>query len=248
VLDVSPNGRLALWFGFAGLLAPAIVFFIDMTLRGSPSRLPFYASSTFINCMSAVSYAFMACGLGYVDNEGRAIYVVRGVDWLLTSPFLLWELCLLSGCSPAQTLKLIILDVLMTVSGTFGGIVPRGAMSWCMWSVAMAFFVPLIWDIVTKLHDSAAKKAGPDALETFHELAFLTVGMWCLRPLVWVLTTGLDWMSPDIEAILYALLDIMTKSGFGMLLVFSHDAMDQASWVAQEGRVLLRDFSASRSE
>merc|ERR1711998_380034 len=46
----------------------------------------------------------------------------------------------------------------------------------------------------------------------------LTVGTWCVYPLIWILAEGTSVISAQGEAISYTILDIISKSAFGWMI------------------------------
>merc|ERR1711924_401391 len=53
----------------------------------------------------------------------------------------------------------------------------------------------------------------------YNNIMRLTVLAWSLYPVVWILAEGTDTISANGEAVFYTILDIISKAGFGMLIV-----------------------------
>lgn len=68
--------------------------------------------------------------------------------------------------------------------------------------------------------------------QIFRTLALLTIVLWSLYPIVWLLgTKGFSAVSSTVEVFLFLVLDILTKIGFGFLLLTNREALGQASRV-----------------
>lgn len=75
----------------------------------------------------------MASNLGYTpiavefngEREGltRAIWYVRYIDWVITTPFLLLELVLATGLPLSDIVALIFFDEVMIITGLVGSLV-----------------------------------------------------------------------------------------------------------------------------
>jgi bacteriorhodopsin len=63
----------------------------------------------------------------------------------------------------------------------------------------------------------------------FRTLALLTIVLWSLYPIVWLLgTEGFAVASSTVEVFLFLILDILAKIGFGFLLLTNREALSQA--------------------
>jgi len=225
VQEVSNSGKVALWIGFVGMALPTIIFYL-WYVNETPGKRKFHAITIGITGMASIAYLFMASGRGYYIVDDRQFYYMRYIDWVITTPLLLLDLCALAACSTEKTMFLILLDVLMIISGALGGLVTTGE-KYVFWAMGMLFFIPIIYDLLVSLKANAAK-AGEAAVSSFNTLALLTVVLWSAYPIVWILAEGEGTVSPDVEAILYVILDVTAKSGFGFLLLTSRDAIAQA--------------------
>lgn len=63
----------------------------------------------------------MACDFGVVLVGTRPFYYARYIDWFLTTPLLLLDLMLLAKVDRTRTLLVIFLDIVMVLTGLFGG-------------------------------------------------------------------------------------------------------------------------------
>jgi bacteriorhodopsin len=88
--------------------------------------------------------------------------------------------------------------------------------------------VALLYLVYTRLFASAQSQPG-SVQGVFRTLALLTIVLWSLYPIVWLLgTEGFAVASSTVEVFLFLILDILAKIGFGFLLLTNREALGQA--------------------
>eukprot|EP00191_Tetraselmis_sp_GSL018_P003083 CAMPEP_0177599786 /NCGR_PEP_ID=MMETSP0419_2-20121207/13205_1 /TAXON_ID=582737 /ORGANISM="Tetraselmis sp., Strain GSL018" /LENGTH=211 /DNA_ID=CAMNT_0019092595 /DNA_START=142 /DNA_END=777 /DNA_ORIENTATION=- len=197
-----------------------------MFLKQDHGKKMLHSITTGITGTATLSYLAMALGYGHVVLNGRPFYWMRYCDWVLTTPLLLIDLCALASVHAEKTTLLIISDFLMIVSGLLGGFL----VSWhryLFWGIGMVFFVPIISELPTSLY-SSAQRIGTSTGKTFSTLSKITLFLWAIYPIVWLLAEGAHVLSPEAEAICYVVLDLSAKGGFGLILLNSREALQEA--------------------
>merc|ERR1711998_216978 len=121
--------------------------------------------------------------------------------------------------------------MLMIVSGVIGACLTgeEPYKPWCFFAFAMFFFLPIVHQLGFAI---PAKIESADIKGVFDIVSWLTVISWSLYPVVWVLAEGTHYVSPDTEVIMYTVMDLLSKSAFGIILLSSHSAVDAAMRVA----------------
>jgi bacteriorhodopsin len=82
-----------------------------------PRHRKYYVITTFVPAVAAASYFAMVTGFGVTTVDVAAsmgetrIYWARYVDWLITTPLLLIDLCLLAGADRDTIYTVVGLDV-----------------------------------------------------------------------------------------------------------------------------------------
>jgi hypothetical protein len=95
--------------------------------------------------------------------------------------------------------------------------------------VSTILFVAPIFLIVTRLF-AAARNASGSAQGPFNTLAYLTVVLWSLYPIVWLLgTEGFGAIGTGSEVFLFLMLDFLAKIAFGILLLTNRQALVEAT-------------------
>jgi len=231
---ISSEGEISLWVGFAGMFIPFLWFFMEM-YKQEEGKKKFHVYTMMVNGIAAVAYLVMASDYGWEVVAGRQFFYVRYVDWFFTTPLLLLDLCALGKASQDTTMYVIGMDLLMIVAGVIGASMTGVSTNswedykpWAFFGLGMLFFLPIVYNLAVSI---PARITGASAKATFSVVSMLTVGTWFLYPVVWVLAEGTHYVTPNVEVILYTVMDLLSKSVFGIILISSHDAMEEALFV-----------------
>jgi len=226
---ITDEGKIALWVGFAGMFLPFLFFFSEMAKK-EDGKKKFHIYTMMVNGIAAIAYLIMATGYGWEEVDGRQFFYVRYIDWFFTTPLLLLDLCALGMASEDTTNFLIGMDLLMIVSGVIGASLTGAGYDdiykpWTFFWLGVLFFLPIIYQLGCGI---PANITGENAKKTFSMVSWLTIITWILYPVVWILAEGTHTVSPNIEVILYTVMDLLSKSVFGVILICSHAAMEEA--------------------
>lgn len=204
------------WVGLAGMTAGTLLgasrFVVDPETRDLTAVL---IGTTGI---AAVAYLLMALGFGDVTVAGTEIEIVRYADWLLTTPLMLLYLGLLARADRWILAALIGVDVIVILGGV-GATVTGGVAGYALFGVGTLAYLVLAGLLARTL----PRRASFDNLRiegSFTTLRNLTVVVWSLYPVVWLLsTTGVGLLLPNTEALVLTYLDIVSKVGFVAIAV-----------------------------
>ena len=231
---------LLLWIGVLGFVA-ATVLFIFLGSQAPAGSRHFHVITAVITGTAAFSYLMMATGAGFVTlADDRGFYYFRYIDWLITTPLLLVDLALLALVNWRRNVSLvvtlIVLDLVMILTGLLAGsrISVAGRGIWFL--VSTAAMVYLLYLVYTRLFSAASNQtAAVNSL--FGTLALLTLILWSLYPLVWLIgTEGFNITGSGFEVFLFLILDFLAKIGFGFLLLTNRQAISDASGGGQQAR------------
>jgi len=203
-------------------------------------RQKFYIPTIFIAAIAFVNYLAMALGFGLTEvtigNMTLDIYWARYTDWVFTTPLLLYDLCLLAGADRNTMATLIGLDVAMigtgavatlTGSGSGGALGVMGArIVW--WAISTVFLLVLIYYLFGSLTARASSLA-PATKSKFTTLRNLVTVIWLVYPIWWLVgTEGIGAVGLNVETAGFMVLDLTAKVGFGLILLASHEILDDA--------------------
>jgi len=228
-------GKTTLWIGFAVMVLASGVFAL-MSWRIPVSKRVYHVLSTLVTIVAALSYFAMATGDGvsakceqktdYHDHVPdthhtvcRQIYWARYVDWSLTTPLLLLELCLLAGVDGAHTLMASVASLIMTLTGLFAAFGRQHTFQkWGWFTIACVAYVFVIWHVA--LHGSRTVRAKGDVVaKHFGGLAAFLFIPLTVYPIVWAVAEGTHRTSVDTGVVIYTVLDILVKVGFSLWLL-----------------------------
>lgn len=223
-----------LWLviGTLGFIA-ATVFFLFLMTRAPAGSQHFFIITAIITGVAAFFYLTMATGSTASNIEGRIFYWGRYLDWVITTPLLLLDLALLALASWRRNVSLIItlivLDVFMILTGLQAGSSLTGFGKGFWFIVSTAAMIVLLYLVYTRLFAEASDRGGA-VQSTFRTLALLTIVLWSLYPIVWLLgTEGFNAVGSTTEVFLFLILDFLAKIGFGFLLLTNQQALSDAS-------------------
>jgi len=169
----------------------------------------------FITTVAATCYLAMAQGLGQAGN----VQVVRYLDWVITTPLLLYTLVtLLVPSLPTSILLVAVLfiDVYMIVTGLVAALEPGDA-RWGWFALSGLALVVLTALLFGPIYKYARRSK---MLGSYRMLATYLVAIWFVYPVVWILSpVGVGVISSDLETVLYLVLDVLAKSVFSVLVL-----------------------------
>lgn len=214
MVEITTGLWLAL--GFAGMalgtLPPLWQGVVD------PRNRLHYAVLAGITGIAAVAYLGMSLGVGTVTVDGRPLYGLRYADWLATTLLLVGYLWLLTGASRAALTRVLVLDALVIGLGVAAVVLPTPVRFAAFGFGALAF-LGLAYDLVRAL-PRAASFGSDRRAATFEKLRNVTVVLWTLYPVVWLLgPAGVGLLQPSTEVLVFVYLDVVAKGGFVLIAV-----------------------------
>lgn len=249
IMSAPPSGSLeqiALGIGTLGMALGTLAFVAMGSGETDERKQEFFIITTFIAGIASVAYFSMFQGFGVISVELangttlERIYWARYADWLFTTPLLLLDLGLLAGADRNTLATLVGLDAGMIVTGLVGALATGGGSSLspgatriAWWGISCGFFVVLLYYLVSTLSNLAAQQSG-DVASLFSTLRNLVIVLWTAYPIVWIIGTEgtLNIVGLGVETVLFMVLDLAAKVGFGFILLRSRDVLDQASAAA----------------
>lgn len=185
-----------------------------------------------VTAIAATAYCSMACGLGVKEVDGRNIYYMRYVDWFFTTPLLLLDLAMLAGSDFWDTVFVLGMDCVMILAGALASFSPVG--KWPLFTIGMMAFVVFLGKLFTSMSSSAQKLGGP-VYSKFTTVAGISMGIWWIYPVLFVLCEGANILPETMEVLAYAIVDVVAKCGVGFLLLMNHEVLAAASKVSLLG-------------
>jgi len=191
-----------------------------------PRDRTYYAVLAGVTGFAAVAYLAMYLGVGRIAVGDGVLFVPRYVDWLVTTPLLVLFLGML--CRPERRVyaALVAVDVLVIGAGVAAGLVPS-PYGYAAYLVGCVAYVGLLYLLVVVLPRQATLH-GDRVDAVFTKLRNLTVVLWTLYPVVWILgPLGVGLLQPGTEIMVVTYLDLISKVGFVAMAVNGAGALDQ---------------------
>lgn len=213
---MQTTATLWFWVGLAGMTVGT--FLAAFRFMADPETRDLTAVLIGTTGIAAVAYLVMALGFGDVTIAGTEFELVRYVDWLLTTPLMLLYLGLLARADRWILGALIAVDVVVILAGV-GATVTGGTVGYALFAVGTLAYLVLAGLLVRTL----PRRASFDNVRiegSFTTLRNLTVVVWTLYPVVWLLSaTGVGLLLPNTEALVLTYLDLVSKVGFVAIAV-----------------------------
>ena len=194
--------------------------------------------SALIPAIAMAMYLGMATGIGIVSIEiagqgTQEVFWMRYTDWIVTTPLLLLDLALLAKADRTTIGLLLSLDVFMITAGLIGAFKTLPVYRYLWWVVSTGAFLAILWLLLGPLSDIASQDDG--RADSFSTLRNLLIGLWVIYPVVWLLgVEGFGLIPVGIETVIYALLDLSAKVGFGFLMVSAVSDLTEGGQATQD--------------
>lgn len=186
-----------------------------------------------ITGIATCAYMSMYTGAGYSwileGGEVAPFYWARYIDWILTTPLMLWDVLALAGASNDDILMAVFVDMLMIGFGCVGAQTPFWG-KWVFFLISMLCFVH-VCQVLMKYNST--NKFGPEAQALYQKVSSMTIVLWSLYPVVWVVAEGTRMISPSLEACCYMIMDVLSKCLFGFLIVQARGALERVNGYEQ---------------
>lgn len=210
------------WIGALGMTAGTVPPLWLWYSRSTDAK--YYATLVGVTGIAAAAYLGMALGLGTVSTPGGRLPVARYVDWLLTTPLLLAYLAYLAR-PPSRVIGALIAIDVVVIAGGVVAVATTGVLSWAAFGVAGVAYLGLVYGLLVELPRYAASESDR-VRAVFGTLRNITVVLWTLYPVVWLLApTGLGLLTVSTEMLVFVYLDFVSKVGFVVVAVAGADAL-----------------------
>ena len=217
-----------LWIGAIGM-AVGLILILILGRSVAPERKHHVVVSSFVLAIASLAYFAMANGQGTFIVDGRVVYYARYIDWVFTTPLLLIGLMTVAMPrlqSPGQARDrnallgtVIGADVLMIVTGAIGALTVDTTVKYAWYAFGWIAFLVVLYEILIPIR-AAARDRGPEHARLYDRLLWTLIVLWFVYPIVWVLgTEGSQAIGLSAEVGIFAIVDILAKVGFGLLLV-----------------------------
>jgi bacteriorhodopsin len=231
-----------LWVGALAMILGTLVY-LWLGRNVAVYEQNFFIMTIGITVIAATAYLAMAMGMGRMTFNGEEVVVARYIDWLLTTPLIIALLGILAEANRSLIATLVGVDAYMIVAGLLGAIAEGLFASLIWWALGSVAFLVLLYLLLGALSE-AANEMPDDVGGMFITLRNLTIVLWSIYPVIWLLGGhGFEVLPAIAEDGGIVALDVLTKVVFGYILLSSHETLRVYSFYGAA-----RERTAERAE
>jgi len=198
-----------------------------MAAQSAKENKFFEVLTMLITGIATCAYMTMYSGAGYswiIEHRGEVdpFYWARYIDWILTTPLMLWDVLALAGASNDDILMVVFIDMLMIGFGCVGAQTPFWG-KWVFFLISMMCFAHVCQCLMKYTSEN---KYGEEARALYQKVSSMTIVLWTLYPVVWIVAEGTRMISPSLEACCYMIMDVLSKCVFGFMIVQARGALN----------------------
>lgn len=192
-----------------------------------------FVSTFFVCSIASLCYFAKATHMHEVRINGSMVPIARYIDWLTTTPLLMYELCHLAHASTSMTLMLVGCDILMISTGIFSACLDRNReyrMMAFWFAASTIFYIIMICIINIRIANGPVMERPAEVQELFTYLKVLTSVVWSFYPIVVLLGRAqCHLISRNTEDVALMVLDLIAKLGVeGLIVAYAGFIMEPA--------------------
>lgn len=221
-----------LWLDTIAMLAGGLAI-LAMGKRRTPGEESHTVLHGIVPIIAACSYFAMAVGQGSIvlPIEGvagatREFFFARYIDWSFTTPLLLLGLSLTALRSgvrrPGAVGGLLLADLMMILTALFFGLSVTSWIKWTWFLISCVAFLGVFYVLWVSLREENAAER-EDTQANYRRNATILTALWTAYPVILLVSTdGLGVIGPTAGVALIAILDLVSKVGYGLMATASH--------------------------
>ncbi len=170
-----------------------------------------------VGVIAAVAYALLSTEILTVQAaDGHTVYLIRYIDWLVTTPMHVAYLALLVGVTGRYLWEVSIVQAATIVLGLAGAMV-EGPLKWILFGAGGLAFVRVLYVLYGPVTEAARRKS-EDLAGTHRTLLNFIAVLWLIYPVIWILAqSGLNFLDLETQALVITYIDVVAKIGFGLI-------------------------------
>jgi bacteriorhodopsin len=180
-----------------------------------------FVTTFFVTSIAAAAYLTKATIGDFILN-GTKVPVARYLDWITTTPLMLYEVCHL-GHAPTHTAMMIIgCDILMLGFGIVSALISwkRNGLKHVWFFMSSFFYILMLVTLQVDVARGSALDQPVTVQHLFQHLQVLTTCTWSCYPIVVLLGRAhFKVITRDMEDILLVILDVTAKIGMEGFIV-----------------------------
>lgn len=141
----------------------------------------------FVELIASTAYFAKVNGYSDVVISGRTVPIVRYIDWITTTPLMLFELCIIGGAEKHTAMLVIGCNLIMHAAGIVSAmVVPKEKVKvkYAWFTLSVLCFVMMIYSLHTDVANGTVQERPADVQALFSQLEWLTIVSWSWYPVV----------------------------------------------------------------
>jgi bacteriorhodopsin len=222
-LGVDPS-TVVLWIGALSMFVGTLAY-LWLGRNVAVYEQTFFIMAISVTVIAATAYLAMAMGLGRVTIGGEKVMLARYIDWLLTTPLITALLGILANANRSLIAALVGVDIYMISASMLGSLSSSIFVTLVWFGLGTVAFLVFLYLLLGALSTAADEMPG-DVSGMFTTLRNLTIVLWSVYPVVWILSAnGFGVLPPLGVEIGFVALDVVSKVVFGYVLLSSHETL-----------------------
>lgn len=191
-----------------------ISFLIFIFLENRNTRKEVFSSHVFVSFITTISYLVMALALSTVAAEnGQPIYWTRWLFYIGSCSILTLDIATIAKKSSQKKAEVASLTALTMFCGFLASIIIT-VDRWWFFGLSTIAYIGMLYTLFKSSNSNTSNTTS---------IMWFVILTWSLFPLVWILApTGFGILEVNLVAILYLLLDLITKIIFGIYISTRH--------------------------
>jgi bacteriorhodopsin len=234
------SGRIWLLLGTIGMVLGSAYFIGTGRRETHATTRRFYTIIIAASVIAAIAYIVMTLSYGDTmvtyGGETHTVYWIHYVSWALTTPLILFALALVAEGTRRTIAALVGFDVSMILLGLVTALTGRGlagldtqTLQFVLLGASFIAYLAVLGLLLRPLSREAAQQS-PEVAMLFSMLRNIVIVLWALYPIVWLLGPPVIGIIPaTITLLVYLVLDLLVKIGFGVLLLRSDSVLKQTT-------------------
>jgi len=196
------------WIGAMVFALSSLLFAYIETKKQNIKQI--FRSHMYVSFITTISYVIMALALAtLVGQSGEVIFWTRWLFYMGSCSILTVDIAHYMLKSNIKKTEIAILTSLTMFCGFLASITLNNY-SWLFFALSTVAYIGMLLTLFTKTNEN--KKSS-------NSIMWYVLITWSLFPIVWILSpTGLGLITTLEEAILYFVLDLITKIAFGLYI------------------------------
>ncbi|CAK0800990.1 unnamed protein product [Prorocentrum cordatum] len=183
-----------------------------------------FVNTFFVTAIAAMTYFAKSCHMGDMVIKGDLVPIARYVDWITTTPLMLYELCHIAHATTPMIIMVIMSDLLMLATGIIAALMPWKPykhLKHVWFGFSCFFYIMLLVSLQVDVGYKASKQIEV-AANLFKQLEMLTIVVWSFYPIiVGIGRAHLGLITKPTEDICLCILDVVAKIGMEGIIVGS---------------------------